>query len=75
MHFKVGKGVASTFGIAWMLNPLYALVVTVYAAIARLPHENGRYRIPDGSVCILNSVTVIPLHNTPFVVPLLFCSC
>ncbi len=32
LHFKGGKGVASTFGIAWALNPLYGALITVYAA-------------------------------------------
>ena len=33
MQFKGGKGVASTFGVAWALNPVFAAVITAYAAV------------------------------------------
>ena len=33
LQFKGGKGVASTFGIAWSLIPPFGMVLTVYAVI------------------------------------------
>ncbi len=33
LQFRGGKGVASTLGIAWMLNPLFGAIVTVWAAL------------------------------------------
>lgn len=33
LQFKGGKGVASTFGIAWALIPLFGMVLTVYAVL------------------------------------------
>ncbi len=33
LQFRGGKGVASTLGIAWMLNPLFAAIMTVWAGL------------------------------------------
>ena len=68
MHFKGGKGVASTFGIAWMLNPLYALVVTVYAAIMLFLTRTVAIVSLTGVIVYLLLTMLFQLHNTPFVV-------
>ncbi len=33
LQFRGGKGVASSLGVAWMLNPLFAAIMTVWAAL------------------------------------------
>ncbi|HWR23611.1 MAG TPA: glycerol-3-phosphate 1-O-acyltransferase PlsY [Feifaniaceae bacterium] len=33
LQFRGGKGVASSLGVAWMLNPLLAAIMTVWAAL------------------------------------------
>ncbi len=68
MHFKGGKGVASTFGIAWMLNPLYAAVVTAYAAIMLYLTRTVAIVSLTGVIVYLILALLFQLHNTPFVV-------
>lgn len=33
LQFRGGKGVASTLGIAWVLNPLFAVIMTAWAVL------------------------------------------
>ena len=68
MHFKGGKGVASTFGIAWMLNPLYAVIVTVYAAIMLFLTRTVAIVSLTGVIVYLILTMLLQSHNTPFVV-------
>lgn len=68
MHFKGGKGVASTFGIAWMLNPLYAVIVTVYAAIMLFLTRTVAIVSLTGVIVYLVLTMLLQSHNTPFVV-------
>ncbi len=68
MRFKGGKGVASTFGIAWMLNPLYALVVTLYAAVMLYLTRTVAIVSLTGVMVYLILTLVFQLHNMPFVI-------
>lgn len=68
MRFKGGKGVASTFGVAWMLNPLYAAVVTVYAAVMLYITRTVAIVSLTGVLLFLVLTLIFQLYNTPFVI-------
>lgn len=68
LQFRGGKGVASMLGIAWMLNPLFAAVMTVWAALMVLLTRTISIVSLSGVTLYLILVLVFASGNTGFVI-------
>lgn len=68
LQFRGGKGVASTLGIAWMLNPLFAAVMTAWAAVMVLLTRTISIVSLSGITLYLILVLVFASNNTGFVI-------
>lgn len=65
---KGGKGVASTFGCIWLINPLYAAIVTAVAAILLFTTHIIAVVSMGAATVFLLLVLFFDLQNTPLVV-------
>ena len=68
LQFRGGKGVASTLGIAWMLNPLFAAIMTAWAGLMIALTRTISVSSLTGITLYLLLVAVFAWGNTAFVV-------
>ena len=68
LQFRGGKGVASTLGIAWMLNPLFAAIMTAWAGLMIALTRTISISSLTGITLYFLLVAVFSWGNTAFVV-------
>ncbi|MDD3920400.1 MAG: glycerol-3-phosphate 1-O-acyltransferase PlsY [Eubacteriales bacterium] len=64
LKFRGGKGVASTFAVAWMMNPLFAGIVTVVALVLILTTKTVAVMSLVGTTLYLVLTLVFSWSNT-----------
>ena len=68
MQFQGGKGVATTFGIAWIFQPFYAMVLTLIAGIILLLTKTVSVASLVGALVYALMVALFSWHNTYFLI-------
>ena len=68
LKFRGGKGVASTFAVAWMINPLIAGIVTVFALLVILLTKTMAVMSLAGTTLYLLLTLIFSWSNTYAVV-------
>lgn len=66
--FKGGKGVASTFGCIWMINPLYGAIVTVIGAAIFFATRIIAVASMSGATIFLLLVLLLESQNIPLII-------